>query len=281
MRKIFIGLFLLSSTFLGAQGRLNKAKSGLDNKYETLDDYKKSEESSGSSDAEDAVSTFADAALLEAFVQLFMFVGQNVLIGEAQQTDLNIYPYYQLNAGEYMVLTPAKKDSLTPPKEYNYKLSDLKANLNYFAGGSVNGVQAKVDFRMFYILGLEGSYNYFYEDVMNETVNLDVASLMLNYYRVRTQYVTGWWGMGATYVGSGVDTFGFAYNLGFDVFPVDPFSFRLLWKQSFIASDSVDEFQLQGKYHLKRTSLYAGWHYNNIGGVDMGGFAVGIEYILN
>lgn len=281
MRKIFLAVFLLSSIFLSAQGKLNKAKSGLDKNYKTLDDYKESEASADSSDDGDTVSTFANAALLEAFVQLFMFVGQNVLIGEAQQTDLNLYPYYQQNAGEYMALPPAKNDSLAPPKEYNYKLSDLKANLNYFAGGSVNGVQAKVDFRMFYMLGIEGSYNYFYEDVMSETVNLDVASLMLNYYRVRTKYVTGWWGMGASYVGSGVDTFGFAYNLGFDIFPVDPFSFRLLWKQSFIASDSVNEFQLQGKYHFKRTSLYTGWHYNNIGGVNMGGFAVGLEYILN
>lgn len=72
---------------------------------------------------------------------------------------------------------------------------------------------------------------------------------MANYHRFREKDFTFWWRIGATYVGNGVDTLGFAYNLGAEIYPVKPISLHISWKQSFINQNEMDFFKAQLKYH--------------------------------
>lgn len=282
MSKIITTFILLITLSISAQGKLGDAKEDLKGSSSgTLDDYVSKNNSSSGSD--DSGGSELNAAIAEVFVEVFWYVGANTLFGRAEATDLNIYPYYQNNAGEYIVYPEKDNDStiVNTNDYYEYKKSDLKIASNYFVGNGINGVQTRLDFRIFYLLGIEASYNYYYEDLLDSTEHLDMAGLMLNYYRVRTKYVTSWWGIGATRVGGGVDTVGFAYNIGMDVFPIDPVSFHLLWKESFINSSSIDEFQVEAKYHMKRSAFYGGWHYNQLGNLKMNGIVFGFQYIIN
>lgn len=145
-----------------AQGKLNDAKSDLSSKSTSS---KKVSSSSGSGGGSSS-SSLGEAIFRDIFLELFFFVGKNTLFGNAEWTDLNIYPYYQDVPGEYIsfkALDSVSSKAGITDDSYAYKYSDLKVNVNYFTGGAVNGIQGKVDFRMFYVLGLEGSYNYFYE----------------------------------------------------------------------------------------------------------------------
>ncbi|SFU44181.1 hypothetical protein SAMN05216480_103250 [Pustulibacterium marinum] len=281
MKNIFTLLFLVCSLSIFAQdGKLGKAKAGLSSSSSSSSSSKSSNNDDESDDDGEI-----NAMMVEAFAQVFYYVGIKSLFGNVERTDLNIYPYYQGYPGEYITeqndYVEGWEEELGTSYSYAYKKSDLKAQLNYFSAYGVNGFQANIDFRMLYFLGLNASYSGFYENNLGNTNQLDVASLMLNFYRIRTKYVTMWWGIGATRVGGGVDTAGVGYNLGMNIFPVRPLSLYMLWKQSAINQSSVDEFRLQAKYHLKRSSVFIGWHYNEIGGVNLGGVGFGLEYIIN
>lgn len=84
--------------------------------------------------------------------------------------------------------------------------------------------------------------------------------------------------MGASYVANSVDTFGFAYTLGAEIYPMKPLSLHFSWKQSFINSNDVSTFKGQFKYHIKNYALFTGYHVNQLGNQQISGAVVGLEY---
>ena len=101
---------------------------------------------------------------------------------------------------------------------------------------------------------------------------------MANYYRFREKYFTGWWGLGVSYVGNEVNSYGFTYALGIEVYPLKPVSFHLSWKESFINENSIGEFKSQVKYHFKKLALYSVFHHNNVAGEIIKAPVIGLEF---
>ncbi|GLB50541.1 hypothetical protein [Neptunitalea lumnitzerae] len=286
MKLFFTALFSFCVLITSAQkGKVNKAKASLDTpNYNTLDDYVKDhpQSSTATNSSSSGSSSGISGELFEAIFVGATYATVGVLIGGAERTEFNLYPYHDGSPGEYAGWEETDNDTTFITNHlYDFKLSDLRGQANYFTGSSVNGYKAKLDYRPVYLVGVDATYTSFYEDVIDERAQLTMFSIMADYYRVRTKYVTGWWGAGYTYVGSGVDTGGFAYQLGVDVFPVRPVSFRLLWKQSFINTNSVDEFQAEAKYYFKRVSPFVGWHHNMLGDVSINGMTIGLQYIIH
>ncbi|GLB52178.1 hypothetical protein NBRC110019_12170 [Neptunitalea chrysea] len=232
---------------LSAQkGKLNKAKSKLNKTSESSGSGKSDKGRDGDDgDGSGGVQTELLVRSIELVFEGVCYVVGPAFFGEANWTDLNIYPYYDGVPGEYTGWVETDSlDGFSSDQVYEYKKSDLRANLNYFSGGSVNGFQTKIDFRPFFLVGIDVSYSHWYEDILEDNVELDIFSIMANYYRVRTKYVTGWWGLGYTRIANDVNKGGFAYRAGVDVFPVDPISFRMLFKQSFINETYLNELHV-------------------------------------
>lgn len=274
MRNYFFVLVLLITSAVMGQGKLNKAKDNINKSKSSASarsSKDKDNDDGGDGVSEDDVETFLHT-LSYSYVGLF---------GYGEFTDLNIYPYYE-NAREGEYLSESVKEDTTGAYIFkDAKEVDFRLDASYFGGGAVNGVLTKVTLKPVYLVGVDVSYNYLYEDVIDETVKFEIFSAMANYYRVRTGKVTGYWGLGYTYVGRGVKAGGFAYQLGVGYFVKRPFSLSAIWKQSFLHNATINEFSTLGKYHYKRAAFYVGWKHHGLAGIPVNGAVAGIQYIIN
>jgi hypothetical protein len=121
----------------------------------------------------------------------------------------------------------------------------INAGVNYLSGNYINSAEPNVNYRFLPFFGVVLSHQSFFEEGLNGSDCLDVTSLIVNYYRIRERSFTGWWGMGATYVGNEVNTYGFTYNVGLEVYPVKPMSFLVSYKQSFINQSHINVTKYQ------------------------------------
>lgn len=261
MKKLIL-VFLLIPVIGFSQGKLNQAKNNLSSKS-------KSSSSGGNSG-----SSTGDSDFDSAFAEVFLFVGKLVLIGtykaafgDYERRHFSPYPYYYANVqGEYdFGLETEDKKSL------------IGAGVNYLSGNYINSAEANVNYRFLPFLGVDLSHQSFFEEGLNGSDRLDVTSLMVNYYRIRERSFTGWWGMGVTYVGNEVNTYGFTYNIGLEVYPVKPMSFLVSYKQSFINQSHINVTKYQIKYHRKKMAYYIGYHDISMAGVKASGMVLGVE----
>jgi hypothetical protein len=141
----------------------------------------------------------------------------------------------------------------------------------------VNSFEAKVNYRFNPFVGLDLNHQHFFENSLSGNDYLDVITFMANYYRIRERSFTGWWGLGFTYVGNEVNTAGFAYNLGLEVYPIKAMSFHVSYKQSFINESHINVLKLEAKYHLKKVACFTGYHNISLGGVKASGPVLGAQ----
>jgi hypothetical protein len=262
MKKLFY-ICLLIPIIGFSQTKLSAAKQNLSTNSSSSSTSSSSSSNSSSSSHRAFGNLFADI-----FVEVFLIVGYEGLLSNLEYRHFAPYPYYYDNVnGEYdFGAVDGDKRSL------------LKARVNYFSANSIQGVAANVKYRFLPILGLELSHNNFFENNLAGTSdNLNTTSFMLNYYRVRERSVTGWLGIGATYVGNEVNTAGFAYTIGVEVYPFKPISLHAIFQQSFINESNINELQFQIKYHRKKMAYYTGYNDYSIAGVGVSGFVFGIE----
>jgi len=267
MKKLIL-VFLLIPVIGFSQGKLNQAKNNLSSKSKS-----KSKSKSSSSGGSSGSST-VDFNVGSAFVEVFLYAPKIVLggiyitaFGDFERRHFSPYPYYYGNVqGEYdFGLETEDKKSL------------IGAGVNYLSGNYINSAEANVNYRFLPFLGVDLSHQSFFEEGLNGSDRLDVTSLMVNYYRIRERSFTGWWGMGVTYVGNEVNTYGFTYNIGLEVYPVKPMSFLVSYKQSFINQSHINVTKYQIKYHRKKMAYYIGYHDISIAGVKASGMVLGVE----
>jgi len=262
---IFAALFLFPLV-LFSQGKLEKAKERLSEKNATssriLEDSDENSENKGIHRNSNNNGFFA--AIIED-IAFYAFYG--AIIGNSEFRTLTPYPYYKNSKGEYLKLNENKtKNSL------------FKIGVNQLFNSNINALELSANYRVLPILGIEATHLNFSESSIQGKEYLDISSMMVNYYRIREQGVSLWWGVGASYVGNGVDTWGFSYNIGAEFFPFKPISLQTKYKQSFINYSEVNEFKLHLKYHIKNVGLFAGYHANSLGGENVNGPIFGAEY---
>jgi hypothetical protein len=247
-----------------SQTKLSTAKQKLSSNSSSSSTSSSSGSSSSSSSSD---RTFGNL-FADIFVEVFLIAGYEGLFGHLEYRHFAPYPYYYDNVnGEYdFGAVDGDKRSL------------LKARVNYFSANSIQGVQANVTYRFLPVLGLELSHNNFFENnLVGNSDNLNTTSFLLNYYRIRERSVTGWWGIGATYVGNEVNTAGFVYAIGLEVYPCKPISLQASFQQSFINESNINELRFQLKYHRKKVAYYTGYHDYSIAGIGISGFVLGVE----
>ncbi len=262
---IFALIFLFPFVFF-SQGKLEKAKERLSEKNLTssriLED---SDENSGKRGVRRHNNKNVFFAEIIEDIAFYAFYG--AIIGNTEYRALTPYPYYNNSKGEYLKLNE------------NYAKNSLfKIGINQLFNSNTNALELSANYRVLPILGIEASHLNFSERSIQGKEYLDISSIMVNYYRIREQGVSLWWGVGASYVGNDVDTWGFSYNIGAEFFPFKPISLQIKHKQSFINYSKVNEFKLHLKYHLKNVGLFTGYHANSLGGENVNGPVFGAEY---
>ncbi|QKX06992.1 hypothetical protein HN014_19415 [Aquimarina sp. TRL1] len=271
---IFISLLLGYSNGL-AQGKLSKAKNELrkekqsgsrsgntDQAYETYTSY------------DDSFDSYIANSIAEGIFLGIAYVAGMVtygtLIGEGAPRTMNHYPYREHSYGHYLF------DSTATGASYNLHIKG-----SFFANDqSTSATALQLQYKFHPLISVEGSHLHFFERDVIANENLDISSLLINYHRVREKHISAWWGVGASYVANEVHHFGFAYQLGVEIFPIKPISLFTSWKQSFINHSSIDEYKLHLKYYLKNTAISTGFNYYEIGSHNMPGIHLGLELKL-
>lgn len=180
------------------------------------------------------------------------------------------HPYSQENNGEY------SQDNYDPnSKKSQITISNILSihDENLFAN------KTDINYRFLPILGVQASYLQFYEDDPFDDLNM--TSALLNFYRIREDYVTGYWGIGVTHVGSDVQLTGFAYNVGLDAFWGKQISTEMYWKQSYLNKTPLNELKFMLNYHINRTVLSAGLVNHNLAGSNFAMLGAGLKVYLH
>jgi hypothetical protein len=261
---LFIALFIIPFT-LFSQGKLEKAKEDLSKESSSSEESSERNRSVRSGRLSSGHNNF----FVDVFAEVGFYAFYGTLLGSSDYRALTPYPYFYDSTGEYL------KVDLDYSKNSQFKIGASQ----YFNKG-VKGVELNANYKLMPILGIEASYLNFTERTLQGKDYLNVTSLLLKYYRVREKNISIWWGLGATHVGNEVNTWGFSYAIGTEIFPVKPISLYSSYKQSFINSTSIDEFKIHLKYHFKKTAIYSGYQNVELGSEKVNGIVYGIEYIF-
>lgn len=263
MLSLFVCCFVLSTSH--AQGKLNRAKNDLSGNSSSSSSNSNSDRNTNNRNSNRGGNDvgFFDGVFIEIAYQATV----GILFGNMERRYFYEYPYSDGSHGEY-----AFGDENIPLKRGQFTMS----NTFFASGKEFYGNDIKLNFRFVHLLGIEVNHLHFFEDTPRN--NLGATSVMLNFYRVREQYVTAFWGVGVTHVGNGVDDTGFTYQVGVDVFLKKPYSLSTLWKQSLINNTTIDEFKLHIRRHLKRFSIHGGYNHYKLGSVSINALGVGLDY---
>ncbi len=265
---ILISVLLVNTTVALCQKSLDDAKDNL-SKSSSSSPTNRSEYSRGSSSS----GSNEGSPFMEAFGELilrgFVLVTYGTLIGEVEPRSFNDQPYEEHTMGEYR-----KNLGQANGKQRLATISNTVILNSYIIGNDL-----KLNYRFLPFLGAEVNHLHFFDGGEEEN-NLGITSLILNFYRIRENRVSGYWGMGATYVGSGINTTGFTYNLGMDIYVGKPVSLGLSWKQAFINESSINEFRALGRYHKNKMAFHTGFVHYQLGGINYPSGVVGVEIRL-
>lgn len=262
--KNYVCFLLFIIPFLAfSQGRLEKSKEKLASKKST--EYRNS--SSTEKKGKQRRNRESNGLVVDLIAEVGFYAFYGVVIGSTEYRSLTPYPYYKDSIGEYL------KGDLEDSKRSLFKIS---ANQLFDRG--VNGIELNANYRVLPILGIESSHLSFTENSLAGRERLDISSILLKYYRIRENNFSFWWGIGTTYVANEVDTWGFTYSIGTEIFPFKPVSLHSSYKQSFINNASIEEFKIHLKYHIKKAAVYTGYHANLLANEKVNGIVFGAEY---
>jgi len=173
---------------------------------------------------------------------------------------LTPYPFYDAKSGNF-----ENADTLDgiEKKKNRFRIDVEESYL--FNSKELFGNYLEVKIRPFQYLYFQADYHQ-----LEERRNFNSSSLSLFYFnfgydRIRMNKFNFGWTLGATYVANEVKKAGMSFGLNAEVFPIKQCSFSGSAKWGAINNKSVNEFEVKGRYHIKRCFLSLGYDYVKIG----------------
>jgi hypothetical protein len=283
IKKLLFTLFLLFSIVSNAQNTLDRAKNSVNSKKSesqsstsTKSSTSTSKRSSYSSEDSDNYVNPFESMFTDLVIGLTYGLIKTTLVesryeGKHLTASITKYPYFENKKGDfnYEIDDNYKPSRLLLSNEY------IKTNQN------IIGNYFKTDLQFGNRFGLVGDFLYFSENnYLHPKTNYLHYTLLVNYYRVRTEKFSLWYGIGTRYAGSGINKFGFAYAVGTRYFVAKPFSLEMSFKGSRINQSNVNHFNSHLKYHHKNKFFSLGYSAFKIGTEDFGGITVGLGIYL-
>ncbi|MGY5355435.1 hypothetical protein [Wenyingzhuangia sp. IMCC45467] len=167
--------------------------------------------------------------------------------------ELTPYPYINNLKGDYAF--EANEVSFTRFDISNQFVTDM----NYTQGNNLN-----IKFRFLERVNIEYNQLYLLENNNNQFFMHDLTA---NYYRIRTEHMTLNYGMGISYVHSGVNKAYFTYNTGIQYFFNIPLSLSLDHRGTPFSRYGIYQTKLNFNYHIKQFVFQVGINFYNIGNV--------------
>jgi hypothetical protein len=179
---------------------------------------------------------------------------------------LTKYPYFENKKGDFNW----DNDANFKPNRFLLTNQYLKNNTR------IQGNYLKGELQFANRFSLAGDFLYLTENnYLHDKSNYKHFSLLVNYYRVRSERFSLWYGLGARYVGDGVNTPGIAYSLGTRLYVAKPISIEASFIGSIINQNSVDHLNTEIKYHIKNYTLSTGYSNFTIGSENFNTLNIG------
>lgn len=268
MKHFYLILFVFA--FCGSpvysQGKLEKAEESL--KSESSRDYS-NEEGNGSG------SNFFVSAFEGIFIDALYYVTYGIFIESGYELDhlsstasITKYPYFHSNKGNYSY-------------EWDESMTDIRMTISsryIYENARIEGTHLNMDMRFLKRLALEFDYLQLWENNPNfGNNNLAMYTFLAKYNRVRTERFDAWWGLGGKYVDGNVNEWGFTYGLGAELFIVKPISIESNFDQTFINSNSINQFNALLNYHINQFKLSGGYESLKIGSEKFSTISLGLS----
>ena len=229
--------------------------------------------SNDSDDDDDENGGFFLETFGEIIAQAFFYVGYYTLIGPSDEEEpinnsaLTKYPYNNANKGNY-----------TYSLDENYSTFRTEFTGRYISeSNSLKGMHLNAEMRFAKRIGVDLDYHQLWEknpDLGND--HLALYNVMAKYYRVRTEKIELYWGIGTTYVDGEVDRIGLSYGVGSEFFFAKPLSFETNFSQAFINSETINKFNVLLNYHIDQYKVLGGYEYIKIGSERFSSITLGV-----
>lgn len=274
-KRIFFCIlcFCLATIVTNAQSKIQKAKDNLSTSAPqrgVIDDspyYRSSSDDLGNG----FLADFLYFIFFEISVGLsyhILFQGANEINSPMYHASLPPYPFYKNSKGDYQYYNneavrwrlDASNYHLTERGKLSVNLLDLKARLGHR-------------------FSVSPSYLRFRETLIREKEKLDLLSVTVDYYRVRTPYLTMYWGLGAGYIANELSTFGLSVKTGMEIF-IKPFTIQTDFNYISFKNSDITSFSIGPKFHFRQYHLGAKYQYFNLAGSRISGVSFGVGLSL-
>ncbi len=255
---LFFGFILLFGTTTYGQSKIRKAEESLTKKDNTSENktYKKTDNDNSENDL------FSEI-VGEIFIQIFAYTVYGLAIespfeynNKSHSAFITKHPYYNSKEGNYSYSF-----------DENVTLFRTEISSRYISeNNQIKGAHFNLDLRFLKRLGLEVNYLQLWENNPNfGSDHLAIYTSLAKYYRIRTQKLDAWWGIGASYIDGAVNKLGFTYGLGAELFFAKPLSFEAIFNQTLVNSETVNKFNGLFNYHLNKYRMTVGYEHLKIG----------------
>ncbi|MGY6649369.1 hypothetical protein [Wenyingzhuangia sp. IMCC45574] len=267
MNKITLLVACLLSMAVFSQ-KLDKSKSNLKSSTSSNSSSNSSSSSYENDDDDDDENSFGEELFLEFIVKPIALVAYATTVeifiqshleedGNHLYMDLTHHPYSDNQKGDYIY----------EPDFYNPTRLDLSNQL-LFDGNRIFGNNLNAKLRFAQRASLEYNQTYLHESVKGTSYQFFMHDLTANYYRVRTESFTLHYGLGATYVHSGVNKAYFTYKTGMEYFFNRPISIDFEHRGTMGDLSSIYQTNFNINFYKKNYALKAGINLYRIGGVN-------------
>ena len=263
--KFILLLIFLTGSISGlSQDKIEKSKQEIKEgiKRDERDNHRR-KRSHSSSETYNSHDSFENM-IIGGIVQGFLFVTCYAAIGNYEVENhlhrkMTTYPYYNSKSGNY------ESADAIPALVKHFRI-DLQ-NQFLYSNERLFGNHLKFKIRPFQYFFLQADYFQLveYSAIYKEYANLSLFNFNLCYDRIRFEKFNLGWTLGANYIGNEVKKAGFSYGLNTEIFAARNLSLFSSAKWSSINNAPVNEFELQGKYHINKYFISLGYEYLKIG----------------
>lgn len=278
MKKIVICL-LLSSNIVLSQSKINESKKELNSGSGSSNSGSSGSNNSSGRSSNNAVD---DCGIFEAVFGYALYGIYFTFGGDYKNEDhlhnkLTDYPYYDKESGNYEATKVT--DSTAMKKNFRFDIQDSFI----YSGKQLYGNHLKAKIRPFQYFYAQADYHQLFEknESTNSTDKLSLFYFNLGYDRIRFRKLNIGWTLGASYVGNEVKKAGFSVGLNAEAFIGHNISLLASAKWSEINTKPVNLYELEAKYHLKRSFVSLGYQHLKIASPTYNFATVGAGIYIN
>lgn len=268
---ILLFSFVFTAATFAQQGKLNKAKQSLksSNSSGTITSSKSASSGLYVHDDDDYINPFAAIVWYPIFYTVYSTFIESPweMKGKMHDAEFSIYPYKNKKYGNFIYTNTT-----------NYTIVRLDVYNHFFVENSnLFGNDLGIDFKFLKRFSLDVNYTTLQEKFAGKRGSFNLFSALLKYYRIRTQRLDAWFGLGFRSVFNTVNETRFLLGFGGELFVVKPISLSASYKWATVNQQPVRNTKLLLKYHVKNYRIATGFEQYILGVSKINAFSFGVE----